>query len=46
MEKALDQAKQGREHILGEMNKAIKPQEKNFQNIHQKWKQLKLIRKT
>ena len=27
MEKALDQAKEGREHILGEMNKAIKTSE-------------------
>ena len=38
MEKALDQAKGGREHILGEMNKALKTQEKNFQNTLQKWK--------
>ena len=46
MEKALNQAKAGREHILGEMNKAIKkPREKSFQNTHQKWKQLKSIRK-
>ena len=38
MEKALDQAKGGREHILGEMDKALKDQEKNFQNTHLKWK--------
>ena len=37
MEKALDQAKGGREHILNEMNKAIKLQEKNA-NIRRKWK--------
>ena len=41
MEKALEQAKSGREHILGEMNKAIKSLEKSFLNIRQKWKQLK-----
>ena len=45
MEQALNQAKAGREHILGEMNKAIKLLEKNFLNTHQKWKQLKLIKK-
>ena len=31
MEKALDQAKGGREHILAEMNKAIKTQERIFE---------------
>ena len=41
MEKALDQAKNGREHILVEMNKAIKTSEKSSQNTLQKWKQLK-----
>ena len=35
MEKALDQAKGGREHILAEMNKAIKTSRKSFQNTHQ-----------
>ena len=30
MEKALDQAKEGRDHILGEMNKAIKTSRKEF----------------
>ena len=45
MEKALNQAKDGREHILGEMNKAIKTSRKNFRNTHLKWKQLKLIKK-
>ena len=30
MEKALDQAKEGREHILDEMNKAIKTSRKEF----------------
>ena len=30
MQKALDQAKAGREHILGEMNKAIKTSRKEF----------------
>ena len=30
MEKALDQAKAGREHILGEMNKALKDSRKEF----------------
>jgi polyribonucleotide nucleotidyltransferase len=30
MEKALDQAKGGREHILGEMNKALKDSRKEF----------------
>ena len=38
MEKALNQAKEGREHILGEMNKAINHLEKNFQNTLLKWK--------
>ena len=39
MEQALSQAKAGREHILGEMNKAIKTSRKEFSNTHQKWKQ-------
>ena len=36
--KALDQAKAGREHILGEMNKAIKTSRKEFSKHTQKWK--------
>ena len=45
MEKALDQAKAGREHILGEMNKAIKTSRKSFQSTRLKWKPLKSIKK-
>ena len=45
MEKALDQAKGGREHILAEMNKAIKTSRKEFSKHTPKMKQLKLIRK-
>ena len=45
MEKALEQAKSGREHILGEMNKAIKTSRKEFSKHTHKWKQLKLIKK-
>ena len=46
MEQALNQAKDGRIHILGEMNKAIKSSRKSFLNIRQKWKLLKLTKKT
>ena len=38
MEQALAQAKTGREHILEEMNKAIKTSRKEFSNTHQNWK--------
>ena len=34
MEKALDQAKDGREHILVEMNKAIKTSRKSFKTTN------------
>ena len=36
MEKALDQAKGGREHILGEMNKALKRFKKRIFKTHTK----------
>ena len=44
MEKALDQNKAGREHVLGEMN-GYKNFKKRFSKTLRKWKQLKLIRK-
>ena len=39
MEKALAQAKLGRESILEEMNKALKPLERNSQNTLLRWRQ-------
>ena len=45
MEQALKQAKDGRIHILGEMNKAWINQEQMLVNTHQKWKKLQLIKK-
>ena len=45
MEQALKQAKDGRIHILGEMNKALINQEMMLENILQKWKKYLLIKK-
>ena len=38
MEQALSQAKDGRVHILGEMNKALSASREMLENILQKWK--------
>ena len=38
MEQALNQAKEGRIHILGEMNKALSASEQTLENTLQKWK--------
>jgi polyribonucleotide nucleotidyltransferase len=46
MEQALKQAKDGRIHILGEMNKALRNQELMLENTLQKWNKLLLIKKT
>ena len=45
MEKALNQAKEGREHILGEMNKAIKSSRKEFSKHTPKMETLKVDKK-
>ena len=45
MEQALNQAKDGRIHILGEMNKALGKSRDELENILQKWKKLLLIKK-
>ena len=45
MEKALDQAKDGRKHILGEMNKAIKTSRKEFSKHTPKMETLKVDKK-
>ena len=45
MEKALDQAKAGREHILGEMNKAIKSSRKEFSKHTPKMETIKVDKK-
>ena len=45
MEKALNQAKAGREHILGEMNKAIKSSRKEFSKHTPKMETLKVDKK-
>jgi polyribonucleotide nucleotidyltransferase len=45
MEKALDQAKDGREHILGEMNKAIKTSRKEFSKHTPKMEIIKVDKK-
>ena len=45
MEKALDQAKGGREHILGEMNKAIKDSRKEFSKHTPKMEIIKVDKK-
>ena len=45
MEKALDQAKVGREHILGEMNKAIKTSRKEFSKHTPKMETIKVDKK-
>ena len=45
MEKALAQAKKGREHILGEMNKAIKSSRKEFSKHTPKMETLKVDKK-
>ena len=45
MEKALDQAKDGREHILGEMNKAIKTSRKEFSKHTPKMETIKVDKK-
>jgi len=45
MEKALDQAKNGREHILGEMNKAIKTSRKEFSKHTPKMEIIKVDKK-
>ena len=45
MEKALDQAKAGREHILGEMNKAIKTSRKEFSKHTPKMETIKVDKK-
>ena len=45
MEKALDQAKGGREHILGEMNKAIKNSRKEFSKHTPKMEIIKVDKK-
>ena len=39
MEQALAQAKNGRVHILQEMNKTLKASRKEVENTHQKWRQ-------
>ncbi|MFL2890116.1 MAG: polyribonucleotide nucleotidyltransferase [Pelagibacteraceae bacterium] len=45
MEKALDQAKDGREHILGEMNKALKDSRKEFSKHTPKMEIVKVDKK-
>ena len=45
MEKALDQAKAGREHILGEMNKALKSSRKEFSKHTPKMETIKVDKK-
>ena len=45
MEKALDQAKTGREHILAEMNKAIKSSRKEFSKHTPKMETIKVDKK-
>ncbi len=45
MEKALEQAKSGREHILGEMNKAIKTSRKEFSKHTPKMETIKVDKK-
>ena len=45
MEKALDQAKDGREHILGEMNKALKTSRKEFSKHTPKMETIKVDKK-
>ena len=45
MEKALDQAKGGREHILAEMNKAIKTSRKEFSKHTPKMETIKVDKK-
>ena len=45
MEKALDQAKDGRKHILGEMSKAIKTSRKEFSKHTPKMETLKVDKK-
>jgi len=45
MEKALDQAKGGREHILGEMNKALKTSRKEFSKHTPKMETIKVDKK-
>ena len=45
MEKALDQAKGGREHILGEMNKALKDSRKEFSKHTPKMEIVKVDKK-
>ena len=45
MEKALDQAKGGREHILNEMNKAIKTSRKEFSKHTPKMETIKVDKK-
>ena len=45
MEKALNQAKAGREHILGEMNKAIKSSRKEFSKHTPKMETIKVDKK-
>jgi polyribonucleotide nucleotidyltransferase len=45
MEKALDQAKSGREHILSEMNKAIKTSRKEFSKHTPKMETIKVDKK-
>jgi polyribonucleotide nucleotidyltransferase len=45
MEKALDQAKSGREHILGEMNKALKDSRKEFSKHTPKMEIIKVDKK-
>ena len=45
MEKALDQAKSGREHILVEMNKAIKTSRKEFSKHTPKMETIKVDKK-
>jgi len=45
MEKALDQAKDGRKHILGEMNKAIKTSRKEFSKHTPKMETIKVDKK-
>ena len=45
MEKALDQAKDGREHILGEMNKALKDSRKEFSKHTPKMEIIKVDKK-
>tara|TARA_B100000579_G_scaffold267638_1_gene220785 strand:- start:7989 stop:10061 length:2073 start_codon:yes stop_codon:yes gene_type:complete len=45
MEKALEQAKNGREHILGEMNKALKVSRKEFSKHTPKMETIKVEKK-